>query len=135
MILSLLSEISVASFNIISFFLLQRSLFSYGSSHLFTVTSKFCNRVKALMLMFSYVRQSYNTSCCLQLGLSLLQTMQNLLLNCMTSQSTTSTLNFNYQTANNQRNLEITFHFKHYRQFLYNIFQKTCFIFLGIKII
>lgn len=48
----LLSETWVASLNIISFFLLQRSLSSHGSSHLSTMTSKFCNRMKTLLPTF-----------------------------------------------------------------------------------
>lgn len=103
----LLSETSVASFDIISFFLLQRSLSSHVSSHLFTVTSKFCNRVKSLLLTFLYVMQFYNTFCCLSLGLYLLQTMQNLSLSCMTSQSSTSTLNFNFFNCKESEYLEI----------------------------
>ena len=63
----LLSETSVTYFNIISFFLLQRSLSSHGSSHLFSVTSKFCNRVKALLLTCFYVMQLYDPFCCLSL--------------------------------------------------------------------
>lgn len=48
----LLSETSVTSLNIISFFLLQRSVSSHGSSHLFTITSKFCIRMKTLLPTF-----------------------------------------------------------------------------------
>lgn len=130
----LLTEISVASFSFISFFLLQRSLSSHGSSHLYTATSKFSNRMEALSLTFLYVVRFYSAFCCLLLGFYQLQSTQNLLYG-ITKYNFSFTFSF-LNCKKKQTSLEICFLFWTLCMVLYflcNMIQKACFIFLGIK--
>lgn len=109
----------MASFSFLSFFLLQRSLSSHGSSHLFTITCKFCYRAKGLLITLLDVMQFYNTH-----SVVFVDHAEFIV---TASQNTVSTSNFSFRIAKNQTNLDF---FKYYIGFLYNIFWKTYLILL-----
>lgn len=120
----LLSETWVTSLNIISFFLLQRSVSSHGSSHLFTITSKFCNRMKTLLPTFL---------CCAILQDTFYYLSDHI--ESVVKLNDITTYYFKLQFLNWEESVKSRkyFYFKCYVWFLCNIFQKTYFIFLEIK--